>query len=84
VQVVDRDGAAVAGATVQTEVTFGGSRIALLTATTGADGWALFSRSAQGDVDGVYTVSVATVSKADAVYDAASNVKSSTTYTLRK
>jgi YVTN family beta-propeller protein len=84
VQVVDRNGDAVGGASVQTDVMFGGSRIARLTATTSLDGWAQFSRSAQGDVEGVYTVTVSAVSKGDAVYDAANNVKNSTTYTLRK
>ncbi|HJU42893.1 MAG TPA: hypothetical protein VJ691_08760 [Vicinamibacterales bacterium] len=84
VQVVDRNGAAVDGAAVTTEVWLSGSPIATLTATTASDGWAQFSRSAPGDVAGVYTVTVSAVSKTDAVYDAASNVISSTTYTLRK
>jgi hypothetical protein len=62
---------------------FGGSRIATLTATTASDGWAQFSRSAHEDVKGVYTTAD-TATKIGAVYDAANDVKNSTTYTLRR
>jgi YVTN family beta-propeller protein len=84
VQVVDRNGDAVDGATVQTDVMFNGARIATLTTTTAADGSARFSRPAQGDIEGRYTIVVAAVSKSNAVYDAASDIKNSTIYTLRK
>ena len=84
VRVIDGNGDAVGDASVQTNVMFGGVPIATLTATTASDGWAQFSRSAQGYVVGVYTVTVSAVSKSGAVYDAANDVKNSTTYTLRK
>ena len=84
VRVIDGNGDAVVDASVQTDVMLGGSRIATLTATTTSDGWAQFSRTAHGEVVGVYTVTVSAVSKSGAVYDAANDVTNSTTYTLRK
>jgi hypothetical protein len=84
VQVVERSGAPVAGATVVTSTAINGATISNDTGTTGNDGWALFSRvTTKNDARGTYTIQVASVSRSAATYDAAANVKSSTTYTLK-
>jgi hypothetical protein len=82
--VVDQAGAPVALASVQTATSFGGSTLMTSTATTGADGWALFSRSTQSNRIGTYTATVTSVSKPGASYDASLNVKSAVTYTLTR
>lgn len=84
VKIVDQNGAAVSGASVDTGTLFGGSTVTTSAATTGADGWALFSRSAQNDPVGTYTVQVTSVTRSEAGYDATADVKNSTTYTLRR
>lgn len=84
VRLVDQNGDPVAGASVETVLSLGTTRIATLGATTGSDGLARFSRSAQADAPGTYTISATSVLKADAVYDAAANVKSTTTYVLKR
>jgi hypothetical protein len=83
VRVQDASGAAVAGATVQTDLRLGTTRAVMPPATSGSDGWALFSRSTQNDPIGTYTITVTDVTQTDALYDPAANVKSSTSYTLR-
>jgi len=83
-QIVSAGGAAIAGAAVTTDMVFGGVSVATTTSTTGADGWALFSRgSTNRDKRGTYTIRVTAVTAAGATYDATANVKSETTYTLR-
>jgi YVTN family beta-propeller protein len=84
VRVRDAAGKVVSGASVQTDLTFGSVRILTTPATTGSDGWALFSRGTVNDPIGTYKISVVSVTKADAVYDAARNAKSSTTYSLKR
>ncbi len=84
VQVLDQNGAAVSGATVTTELRKpDGTLWVTLTATTGADGWALFSKTTQrNSAMGLYTIPVTNVTLAGAAYDPAGNVKSSTTFTV--
>jgi hypothetical protein len=54
-----------------------------LTASTGADGWALFSKTTQrNSATGLYTIPVTNVTLAGATYSPAGNVKSSTTFTM--
>ena len=54
------------------------------TATTGADGWALFSmNTVKNNATGTYTINVTGVSKSGATYDPGANVKSSTTFVLQ-
>ncbi|HEV3485473.1 MAG TPA: hypothetical protein VG106_08700, partial [Vicinamibacterales bacterium] len=84
VRVQDQFGNPVAGASVQTRVTFGVTPVATLTATTGADGTAVFSRRTHGDAIGTYIVSVGSVSNTDVAYDPSANIVSSTTYVLNK
>jgi hypothetical protein len=83
VQVVDAANAPVAGAAVTTETAIGSVTEATSSSTTGADGWALFSRNARGDRRGTYTIRVTAVSKTGASFDPAANVQSVTTFTLR-
>jgi YVTN family beta-propeller protein len=84
VTIVNQTGVPVAGASVPTTLTIGSSRVASLTATTGADGVAVFSRRTHGDMPGTYTITVGNVVSAAAKYDPAANVESSTQYQLRK
>jgi YVTN family beta-propeller protein len=84
VQILDQNGKPGTGVSVQTNVAFSGIGVATLTATTGSDGWARFNREAMNDIPGTYTVTVSGVSKTDAIYDPAADVRTSTTYTLRK
>jgi uncharacterized protein YfaS (alpha-2-macroglobulin family) len=54
------------------------------TATTGADGWALFSmNTVKNNATGTYTINVTGVSKSGATYNPGANVKSSTTFVLQ-
>lgn len=84
VRVVDQDGDPIADASVQTDLTLGNTPIVRLNATTGADGVARFSRSAQSDAPGTYRIAVTAVSSGGATYDAAANVETSTTYVLKR
>jgi hypothetical protein len=84
VRVVNQNGEPIAGAQVETRVTFGTTAIATLRAISATDGVARFQRSAQGDSVGTYRISVTAVDGADATYDAAANILSSTTYVLKR
>jgi DNA-binding beta-propeller fold protein YncE len=84
VRVVNQGGSPVASAFVQTDLTLGTTRIATLSARTGTDGVAQFSRSAQTDATGTYSISVTSVSAVDMTYNPAANIETSTTYVLRR
>lgn len=85
VKIVDQGGVAVSGASVTTQMLKpDGGVYATATGTTGADGWALFSKSTKGpDPAGTWTINVTNVTKTGATYDPAANVESSTTFTLQ-
>jgi hexosaminidase len=85
VKIVDQFGNPVSGASVNTAVIWpaGGTWLSPVL-TTGADGWGLFNHSIQNNSPtGVYTINVTNVTKTGATYDAAANVKSSTTFTVQ-
>jgi len=85
VKIVDQGGVAVSGASVTTQMLKpDGGVYATATSPTGADGWALFSKSTKGpDPAGTWTINVTNVTKTGATYDPAANVESSTTFTLQ-
>jgi len=85
VKIVDQTGSLVSGASVTTNlVKPNGSVWTTLTSTTGADGWALFSKSTLSNSQtGTYTINVTGVTKTGVTYDPAANVKSSITFTLQ-
>jgi len=75
----------VSGAVVKTDIFNPSSSLWLSpTGTTGADGWALFSHNTSPNNPlGTYTITVNTVTKTGATYNASANVISSTTFTLQ-
>jgi hypothetical protein len=75
----------VSGATVSTAILRpDGQRWTTQAATTGADGWALFSKAAtKGQKKGLYTINITSVAGNGAAYDPNVNDKSSTTFTLK-
>jgi hypothetical protein len=85
VRVVDGEGVPVGGAAVSTTILRpDGQRWANQTATTGADGWALFSKAAtKAQKKGLYTIKISSVAKSGAAYDPALNAQSWTTFTLQ-
>jgi len=85
VKIVDAWGAPVSGATVSTAlVRPDGQQWTTRTATTGAEGWALFNQVAtKRQVKGTYTINVTNVTKNLATYDRDANLKTSTTFTLQ-
>jgi sialate O-acetylesterase len=85
VRIVDGAGDPVSGATVATAILRpDGQRWATQAATTGADGWALFSKAAtKGQKKGLYTINITSVARNGAAYDPGANVTSSTTFTLK-
>ena len=85
VQIVDQFSAPVSGATVSTAlIKPGGQQWTTQTATTGADGWALFTKTTtKSQAKGLYTINVTNVTKTGATYNAGANVKSSTTFTIQ-
>jgi hypothetical protein len=85
VRIVDESGDPVVGATVSTAILRpDGQRWTTQTATTGADGWALFSRAAtKAQKKGLYAINIASVTRSGATYHPGANVRSSTTFTLR-
>jgi hypothetical protein len=83
VGIVDAANSPAPDAAVTTVITFNGTTIATVTSTTGADGWALFSRGTRNRSRGMYEIQISAVSKTGATYDPAANVQSSTTFTLR-
>jgi len=85
VKIVDQLGAAVSGATVSTALLRpDGKQWTTRTATTGADGWALFNQAAtKRQMKGIYTINVTNVSKSLATYNREANVETSTTFTLQ-
>jgi hypothetical protein len=85
VKIVDQNNVAVNGASVKTTLSDSvNSTFSSPTATTNAQGWALFSATTKNNTrTGTYTVRLNTVTKASATYNANANVKSSTTLTLR-
>jgi DNA-binding beta-propeller fold protein YncE/cytochrome c553 len=82
VRIVDAADTPAPDAAVTTVTTFNGTTIATATKTTGADGWALFSRDTRHNSRGTYTIQVSAVSKSGATYDPTANVQSAT-FTLR-
>jgi uncharacterized protein YfaS (alpha-2-macroglobulin family) len=85
VKIVDANNAVVSGASVTTQALKpDGSAWAALTATTGTDGWALFSKASKNNNPlGTYTINVTSVTKSGATYNPSANVKSSTTFVLQ-
>lgn len=84
VKIVNASGAAVSGAAVTTKTTKADGGAYSIGATTGADGWALFSKkSSGGDPVGTWTIEVTNVTKAGWTYDPNANVKTETTFTLQ-
>jgi YVTN family beta-propeller protein len=84
VKIVDQNNHPVGGASVKTRIFLFGTAVFSATSTTGADGWALFSRpTGRGDLRAIYTLRVNSVSKEGATYDSSANVRSSTTFALR-
>ena len=84
-QVVDQNNAPVSGATVTTQVYRPDGTLwqSNKTATTDANGWALFSLgTVNNSPTGVYTINVTNVTKTGATYNSSANVISSTTFTL--
>ncbi|HST21856.1 MAG TPA: hypothetical protein VLR90_12095, partial [Blastocatellia bacterium] len=85
VKIVDQNNSAVSGASVKTTLSDSvNSTFSSPTATTNAQGWAVFSAVTKSNSrTGTYTVRLNTVTKTGATYNANANVKSSTTLTLR-
>jgi hypothetical protein len=85
VKIVDANNAVVSGASVTTQALKpDGSSWTTLSATTGTDGWALFSKKSNGNNPlGTYTINVTNVTKTGATYNPSANVKSSTTFVLQ-
>lgn len=85
VKIVDQNNSAVSGASVKTTLSDSvNSTFSSPTATTNAQGWALFNAVTKSNSrTGTYTVRLDTVTKAGATYNPNANVKSSTTLTLR-
>jgi hypothetical protein len=85
VKIVDQGGNPVSGASVTCTLYFPDGSVWLAkSATTGTDGWALLNHKSTGSNPlGLYSITVTNVTKTGATYDAAANVKSSTTFTLQ-
>jgi uncharacterized repeat protein (TIGR01451 family) len=85
VRIVNQSNAAVSGALVKTDVIDPTNRLFnSASATTDAQGWALFSVSTKNNArTGTYTIRLNTVTKTNATYDPNANVRSQVTLTLR-
>jgi hypothetical protein len=85
VKIVDQLGIPVSGATVSTALLRpDGKQWTTRTATTGADGWALFNQAAtKRQMKGTYTINVTNVTKSLATYNRDANVETSATFTLQ-
>ncbi|MGA9773522.1 MAG: beta-propeller fold lactonase family protein [Blastocatellia bacterium] len=85
VQIVNQSNVAVSGASVKTDLIDSTNRLfSSPTATTNAQGWALFSATTKSNTrTGTYTARLNAVTKTGATYNSSANVKSSTTLTLR-
>lgn len=84
VRIVDQNNSPVAGALVTTDLLLNNVMMASQTASTGSDGWAIFSRTTQSNTPaGTYTIRVNTVTKSGTAYDPSANVKSTVTLTLK-
>ena len=85
VKIVDELNVPVSGATVSTALLRpDGKQWTTRTATTGADGWALFSQAAtKRQMKGTYTINITNVTRSLATYNPDANVKISTTFMLQ-
>lgn len=83
-QIVDQTGAAVSGASVTTTINQpSGSLWKTYTATTDANGWAMFQQNTVGgSAVGTYTITVTGVTKSGVTYNASANVDSTQQFTL--
>jgi sialate O-acetylesterase len=85
VKIVDQNGNPVSGAAVTTALLRpDGQRWTTQAATTGTDGWALFSKAVtKAQKKGLYTINVTNVAKSGAAYSPGANVRGWTTFTLQ-